>query len=153
MSQRHLKVLLSSNIGVYDINNKWLPMGVHNFYIDYYTENGVIGKISEHDFVAAYEFDYTQFVKLMAKAQTRLAHKGNVILDRRSFRNNINIPERQTDASLSTEPETCSICLNICYTHQSTTPCNHIFHTHCITAWIRRGNNTCPICRQELSVP
>ena len=150
MSPRHLKVLLSSNVGTYDINNKWLPMGVHNFFIDYYTEQSVIGKISEHDFVAAYEFEYIQFVKLLAKAQLRLAHKGNVILDRRSFRNSVNIPERQQNTSA--DPQTCSICLNLCYAHRSTTPCNHIFHTHCITAWIRRGNNTCPICRRDLDM-
>ncbi|KAL5979868.1 hypothetical protein ACLOJK_038980 [Asimina triloba] len=25
--------------------------------------------------------------------------------------------------------------------------CSHIFHPHCIDAWMKEGSNTCPLCR------
>ena len=27
----------------------------------------------------------------------------------------------------------------------------HIFHTECIEQWIRRGQNSCPLCRQQIA--
>lgn len=29
-------------------------------------------------------------------------------------------------------------------------PCEHCFHTDCITGWLGTGKNTCPVCRQLL---
>ena len=47
---------------------------------------------------------------------------------------------------------TCSICLgemdeNI----QTRTSCGHLFCYNCLTDWINRGNNTCPICRSRIN--
>jgi hypothetical protein len=30
------------------------------------------------------------------------------------------------------------------------TPCNHVFHAHCLARWIRSGGRTCPICRASI---
>ena len=49
----------------------------------------------------------------------------------------------------------CAICMDD-YDEQSyvtSLPCNegHYFHTHCITDWITKGQNTCPLCRTEIT--
>lgn len=46
------------------------------------------------------------------------------------------------------EPEIleCSIChTSIGIT--TTTPCDHTFHTHCLSEWKSHGGDTCPLCR------
>lgn len=43
----------------------------------------------------------------------------------------------------------CSICLNEIDIQITTLPCNHIYHTECIEAWVEI-NNTCPYCRYQL---
>ena len=27
----------------------------------------------------------------------------------------------------------------------------HLFHTKCIEAWIRKGHNSCPLCRKQIA--
>ncbi|KAL4993583.1 hypothetical protein BDV10DRAFT_178846 [Aspergillus recurvatus] len=49
-------------------------------------------------------------------------------------------------------PETCLFCLDklgpdSCYRRLA---CNHHFHSPCINDWVRRGGNSCPLCRQDL---
>lgn len=48
--------------------------------------------------------------------------------------------------------ETCSICTETIDDFNSlhfTLECNHKFHTECIIQWFRRGNDTCPCCRNQ----
>lgn len=45
---------------------------------------------------------------------------------------------------LDNSPE-CSICLDV-IAKGIKTPCNHIFHTHCILIWLKENDN-CPLCR------
>lgn len=48
--------------------------------------------------------------------------------------------------------ETCSICtenIDDFNSSQWTLECNHKFHTECIIQWFRRGNDTCPCCRDQ----
>lgn len=44
--------------------------------------------------------------------------------------------------------ENCPICLDSIQEHQYviSLPCNHVFHTDCITRWFN-SNSTCPLCR------
>jgi len=47
----------------------------------------------------------------------------------------------------------CSICLSsICSYDLHITPCNHSFHKNCLNIWKTYGNQTCPYCRQQLSL-
>jgi len=32
-----------------------------------------------------------------------------------------------------------------------TSPCNHVFHCHCLTNWIQTGKDICPMCRTSLT--
>lgn len=47
--------------------------------------------------------------------------------------------------------ECCPICKEeTTETEKYTIPeCNHWFHTDCIMAWYRHGNNKCPMCRDS----
>ena len=49
-----------------------------------------------------------------------------------------------------TELACCSICLeSIVKINEVTKPCEHTFHTECITRWLE-NNRSCPLCRTEL---
>lgn len=56
-------------------------------------------------------------------------------------------------------PFECAICMDEC-THVSdsyTTPCNHRFHTGCMTRWANSSTSgvvgiTCPMCRARISI-
>lgn len=46
--------------------------------------------------------------------------------------------------------ETCLICMeSIDDSLHWSLECNHKFHTECIIQWFRRGNDTCPSCRDQ----
>lgn len=51
------------------------------------------------------------------------------------------------------EGEQCSVCLTNLVGNCKTLPCNHIFHTRCISEWKNRGKYTCPICRAPFMEP
>ncbi|KAI3911221.1 hypothetical protein MKW92_004597 [Papaver armeniacum] len=46
--------------------------------------------------------------------------------------------------------ETCSVCMGESETSTEEgkrLPCNHVYHLDCISKWISRSNNSCPLCR------
>jgi len=43
----------------------------------------------------------------------------------------------------------CSICLNNIYDCYTCLPCNHKYHTNCISKWTAR---TCPLCREPFDL-
>ncbi|MCL7032846.1 hypothetical protein MKW94_023296 [Papaver nudicaule] len=70
-------------------------------------------------------------------------------------------PAAKTDISLivSNLPtvamvETCSICMGESETSTEEgkrLPCNHVYHLECISKWISRSNNSCPLCRTPIT--
>ena len=47
----------------------------------------------------------------------------------------------------------CSICLSsICSYDLHITPCNHSFHKNCLNIWKTYCHQTCPYCREQLSL-
>jgi hypothetical protein len=52
----------------------------------------------------------------------------------------------------SSEPESCSICLNPARKTRGVKDlrCGHRFHAKCIQEWSARGGNTCPMCRKSM---
>jgi hypothetical protein len=62
-----------------------------------------------------------------------------------------NIQSYQISTNIINVVEECSICMDNSIIHNWTkTRCNHYFHSQCITKWMEI-NNTCPICRADLS--
>lgn len=49
----------------------------------------------------------------------------------------------------------CTICLERMYINDTqyifATDCDHYFHTKCIVKWLK-DNNTCPICRNKVTI-
>ncbi len=49
----------------------------------------------------------------------------------------------------------CAICWSDFKDNEEVTPliCDerHLYHTACIEAWIRKGHNTCPLCRKHIA--
>ena len=151
LNLQNQKVLVASGINIFDCNNKMLPKGVHNFIINNITDQTIKGRINDLDCVSFYEFDFTQFIKLLMQGQKNLANKGNILFDSSIFRNNVTIPDSNSIDTQPVELHVCPICLNNCYNRRTITRCGHSFHMHCITHWIRRGQNTCPTCRASLT--
>ncbi|KAI3890133.1 hypothetical protein MKX03_020034 [Papaver bracteatum] len=51
--------------------------------------------------------------------------------------------------------ETCSVCMGETETSNEEgkrLPCNHVYHLDCISKWISRSNNSCPLCRTLITV-
>lgn len=58
---------------------------------------------------------------------------------------------KKTKKKVDVEMEDCPICLELLRDKPIIeTLCDHYFHRICIDEW-RRNNNTCPICRQDIS--
>jgi hypothetical protein len=64
----------------------------------------------------------------------------------------LDIPEQeQNPADEELDPDSeCMICLvDLTAEATTTTTCNHVFHTSCLSDW-RARNPTCPKCRQPI---
>ncbi|RZC92343.1 hypothetical protein C5167_011752 [Papaver somniferum] len=51
--------------------------------------------------------------------------------------------------------ETCSVCMGESETSTEEgkrLPCNHVYHLDCISKWISRSNNSCPLCRTLITI-
>ncbi|KAI3907446.1 hypothetical protein MKX01_036363 [Papaver californicum] len=51
--------------------------------------------------------------------------------------------------------ETCSVCMGESETSTEQgkrLPCNHVYHLECISKWISRSNNSCPLCRTLITL-
>lgn len=49
----------------------------------------------------------------------------------------------------------CAICLDVLTLGQSCcrSPCMHIYHEACLSDWLHRGANRCPVCKLDLATP
>jgi len=64
----------------------------------------------------------------------------------------LNRTKFKSGEKLATE---CTICWADFRDNEEVTPllCDdrHLFHTACIELWIRKGHNTCPLCRKQIA--
>ena len=42
----------------------------------------------------------------------------------------------------------CPICREDNGEHLTVLKCSHVYHEECITTWMNKGNNCCPICNE-----
>ncbi len=47
---------------------------------------------------------------------------------------------------IKNEDEECIICTEKIYKARQLS-CNHFFHLICLSQWLEKGHNTCPVCR------
>lgn len=64
------------------------------------------------------------------------------------------LTRRKFDPSTFTKDEACSICYIDYQEEDDITPLScdpkHYYHTACIEEWIKKGHNTCPLCRKPI---
>ena len=142
----NMKVMLSTNHTVLDVNEKVLRSGKYFFSVEELTkENTVKGKIvhskSENE---DYEFRYFSFLLMTVKAQSVLARRAKIKDPRMpSFASPVKPPKKK-------KMKECSICLMKIKTtsNEKKLACGHSFHLKCIRKWSTYNKN-CPNCRQQ----
>jgi len=83
---KEMKVLLSTERPIFDINDQWLPQGTYTFDIKRFTnKNSVQGIITtsfynhnSNDITGAFEFKSFSVIKMMSKAQSLLSRKSSI---------------------------------------------------------------------------
>ncbi|CAI9779327.1 unnamed protein product [Fraxinus pennsylvanica] len=65
----------------------------------------------------------------------------------------LSLPKKDMDCD-GDEFGSCTVCLEEISkgVEVSTLPCSHMFHSNCITEWLKRSHY-CPICRFEMPIP
>lgn len=58
----------------------------------------------------------------------------------------------ETSRSSESDSAVCSVCLEGFGpgNFMRTTPCSHIFHSHCLEQWLMRYDTRCPMCQDNL---
>lgn len=52
----------------------------------------------------------------------------------------------------NTETLDCAICREVVGKHKKfNLECKHYYHKKCLSRWIKKGTDTCPMCRKELT--
>ncbi len=149
------KILFSTEKPIFDVNDKWLPHGNYTFQIEHYTSSNTIqGSIISTKTNGNYEFKYFSVIKMMAKAQSRMARRCDIGHDITKYPSPSSSPETLADVGPSPRSlhtlspinyKTCAICLEKC---NNKTECGHFFHKRCISDW-EQISGTCPVCREN----
>lgn len=83
---KEMKVLLTTERPIFDVNDQWLPQGTYSFDIIRFTQkNSVQGRItsslyndSSNDINGVFEFKSFSVIKMMSKAQSFLSRKSSI---------------------------------------------------------------------------
>lgn len=52
----------------------------------------------------------------------------------------------------STETLECAICRQVVGKHKKfSLECKHYYHKRCLSRWIKKGTDTCPLCRKSVN--
>ena len=151
--------MISPIRSIWDRDEQWLPPGNYFFTVKKIKSKYIIGTVRhEEGFCSDFEFKITEFIKMMAASQARLARKADFIHEevpnypsppsspRKHYPNNYVEKEHEEHACAicfeqvekESDVEYCEKVLN----------CKHQFHRRCIIPWIRT-NDTCPVCRKK----
>jgi hypothetical protein len=161
----NMKVFSCTDSHLLDCNDQYLPAGKYYFKIKNFTDkNTVLCNVTDKDGenkLIQYEFRYFTLMTMMAKGQSYLARRANIMDD--------NMPNFPSPKKIKTpeflkkkkalnkyivelKKHECSICLENNFENSDPLRklgCDHIFHKHCIKDWMKL-NKTCPLCRKEV---
>lgn len=156
----NMKVFLCSNTNLLDFNECYLPAGKYYFNVNKFTKNGtVIGNILKDNAKLNYEFKYFTLMTLMAKAQSYLARRANIVnenMPNYGSPKNLPLPKfmKVKRKKLVVKKNICSICLDDEFENNDVIRelgCGHFFHLKCLKEWKKHGDN-CPNCRVKIDI-
>ena len=158
-----MKVYITTEKSIFDVNDVLLPEGNYYFDIIRFTNyNSVIGKVISNVINRIYEFKTFSIIKMMAKGQASIARKTRhtylitnwpsphkQIIKKKKKR--ILPPIKLNKTKIYNE---CSICLEDCTsktTNYKVKCCKQKFHKKCIKEWYKvKKKRECPLFRAEL---
>ncbi len=131
-----VKLKIKVIIPIYDRLGYMIPAGDYEILVTRITNAHVYGNIGQIEF----SLPLRQLLKVISQQQYPTLGIRTALP-----------PVTRNDSLSPVNGNSCMICLSTMRDTPVTLPCTHNFHRDCITTWLRRGTNSCPICRQRIS--
>ena len=131
-----VKLKIKVIIPIYDRLGYMIPAGDYEILVTRITNAHVYGNIGQIEF----SLPLRQLLKVISQQQYPTLGIRTALP-----------PVTRNDSLSPVNGNSCMICLSTMRDTPVTLPCTHNFHRECITTWLRRGTNSCPICRRRIS--
>ena len=131
-----VKLKIKVVIPIYDRLGYMIPAGDYEILVTRITNAHVYGNIGQIEF----SLSFRQLLKVISQQQYPTLGIRTALP-----------PVTRNDSLSPVNGNSCMICLSTMRDTPVTLPCTHNFHRNCITTWLRRGTNSCPICRRRIS--
>ena len=131
-----VKLKIKVIIPIYDRLGYMIPAGDYEILVTRITNAHVYGNIGQIEF----SLPLRQLLKVISQQQYPTLGIRTALP-----------PVTRHDSLSPVNGNSCMICLSTMRDTPVTLPCEHNFHRDCITTWLRRGTNSCPICRRRIS--
>ena len=131
-----VKLKIKVIIPIYDRLGYMIPAGDYEILVTRITNAHVYGNIGQIEF----SLPLRQLLKVISQQQYPTLGIRTALP-----------PVTRNDSLSPVNGNSCMICLSTMRDTPVTLPCTHNFHRDCITTWLRRGTNSCPICRRRIS--
>lgn len=131
-----VKLKIKVIIPIYDRLGYMIPAGDYEILVTRITNAHVYGNIGQIEF----SLPLRQLLKVISQQQYPTLGIRTALP-----------PVTRHDSLSPVNGNSCMICLSTMRDTPVTLPCTHNFHRDCITTWLRRGTNSCPICRRRIS--
>ena len=129
-----VKLKIKVIIPIYDRLGYMIPAGDYEILVTRITNAHVYGNIGQIEF----SLPLRQLLKVISQQQYPTLGIRTALP-----------PVTRHDSLSPVNGNSCMICLSTMRDTPVTLPCEHNFHRDCITTWLRRGTNSCPICRMD----
>ena len=130
-----VKLKIKVVIPIYDRLGYMIPAGDYEILVTRITNAHVYGNIGQIEF----SLSFRQLLKVISQQQYPTLGIRTALP-----------PVTRNDSLSPVNGNSCMICLSTMRDTPVTLPCTHNFHRNCITTWLRRGTNSCPICRRRI---
>jgi len=91
--------------------------------------------------------DIMQFLALLAARDDQMGREAHALNPADIGRQLHMLPIKV--ATAATDTVTCAVCLEPVESYYGLN-CSHVFHKECLKAWLEKGKNDCPVCRQKV---